>query len=138
MIIHSLPTLKIPVKLPPCPDASIATTAVDTRTSSLRVAITSAHSWELRFGGIYLSKSSKVRLRYHFVVIGYVVMPEHIHLLISEPDRGTPSTVMQVLKQRFSRRVLSELRRKKRLLKAACGKRPSTPATSGSTASTTS
>ncbi len=52
--------------------------------------------------------------RYHFVVIGYVVMPEHIHLLISEPDRGTPSTVMQVLKQRFARRVLSELRRKDR------------------------
>jgi len=41
-------------------------------------------------------------------------MPEHIHLLISEPDRGNPSIVMQVLKQRFARRVLSELRRKER------------------------
>ena len=39
-------------------------------------------------------------------------MPEHIHLLISEPERGTPSTVMQVLKQRFARRVLRELRRR--------------------------
>jgi len=29
-------------------------------------------------------------------------MPEHIHLLIGEPERGTPSTVMQVLKQRFA------------------------------------
>jgi putative transposase len=38
-------------------------------------------------------------------------MPEHIHLLISEPDRGTPSTIMQVLKQRFARRVLGDLRR---------------------------
>jgi len=28
--------------------------------------------------------------------VGYVVMPEHIHLLISEPERGTPSTLMQV------------------------------------------
>ena len=37
-------------------------------------------------------------------------MPEHIHLLISEPDRGTPSTVMQVLKQRFARRVLGDWR----------------------------
>jgi len=27
-------------------------------------------------------------------------------LLISEPEQGTPSTVMQVLKQRFARRVL--------------------------------
>ena len=45
-----------------------------------------------------------------FVVVGYVVMAEHIHLLISEPDHGTPSTVMQVLKQRFARQVLGGLR----------------------------
>jgi putative transposase len=51
-----------------------------------------------------------VRDRYGFSLVGYVVMPEHIHLLISEPARGTPSTVIQVLKQRVSRR----LRRKKR------------------------
>src|ERR1700677_2554299 len=37
-------------------------------------------------------------------------MPNHIHLLISEPERGTPSTVMQVVKQRFARRVLNALR----------------------------
>jgi putative transposase len=37
-------------------------------------------------------------------------MPEHIHLLVGEPAKGTPSTVIQVLKQRVSRR----LRRKKR------------------------
>jgi REP element-mobilizing transposase RayT len=37
-------------------------------------------------------------------------MPEHIHLLIGEPAKGTPSTGIQMLKQRFSRR----LRRKKR------------------------
>ena len=30
-------------------------------------------------------------------------MPEHVHLLISEPKGGTPSTVMRVLKQRISR-----------------------------------
>ena len=33
-------------------------------------------------------------------------MPEHIHLLISEPEVGTPSTVMQVLKQRTARTLL--------------------------------
>ncbi|HVO81695.1 MAG TPA: transposase [Terriglobales bacterium] len=47
----------------------------------------------------------QVRQRYRFIVRGYVVMPEHIHLLISEPERGTPSTVMQVLKQGFARRL---------------------------------
>jgi len=63
---------------------------------------------------LFVKILEEVRLRYHFVVIGYVVMPEHIHLLISEPERGNPSIVMQVLKQRFARRVLSELRRKQR------------------------
>jgi len=52
----------------------------------------------------------EVRDRHGFSSVGYVVMPEHIHLLISEPAKGTPSTVIQVLKQRVSRR----LRRKRR------------------------
>ena len=54
----------------------------------------------------------EVRQRYRFVVVGYVVMPDHIHLLLSEPERGTPSTVMQVLKQRYARRRLRKKRRK--------------------------
>ena len=56
----------------------------------------------------------EVRQRYRFVVVGYVVMPDHIHLLISEPERGTPSTVMQVVKQRFARRVLPKKKRSAR------------------------
>src|ERR1700682_5537539 len=43
-----------------------------------------------------------VRSRYKFLLIGYVVMPEHVHLLISEPRTGTPSRVLQVLKQNVS------------------------------------
>jgi putative transposase len=53
---------------------------------------------------------NEVRERYGFALVGYVVMPEHVHLLIGEPAKGTPSTVVQVLKQRVSRR----LRHKKR------------------------
>jgi putative transposase len=52
----------------------------------------------------------EVREQYGFAVVGYVIMPEHVHLLISEPRKGTPSTVMQVLKQRVSR----EARRRRR------------------------
>ena len=37
----------------------------------------------------------EVRDRYRFSLAGYVVMPNHIHVLISEPAKGTPSTVMQ-------------------------------------------
>lgn len=53
-----------------------------------------------------------VRTKYNFKVVGYVVMPEHVHLLISEPSQGTPSTVMQVLKQRVSRRLRQRKRRR--------------------------
>jgi len=55
---------------------------------------------------LFLEIFEEVRQRYQIVVVGYVVMPDHIHLLISEPETGTPSTVMQVVKQRFARRVL--------------------------------
>jgi putative transposase len=47
-----------------------------------------------------------------FVVVGYVVMPEHIHLLITEPEVGTPSTVMQVLKQRTAHTLLPKRKRR--------------------------
>lgn len=37
-----------------------------------------------------------MRERYRSGVVGYVVMPEHVQMLISEPQRGDPSTVVQV------------------------------------------
>src|SRR4051812_16477728 len=52
----------------------------------------------------------QVRRRMRFDVIGYVVMPEHLHLLISEPDLGDPSGVVQLLKQRSARQVLRRMR----------------------------
>ena len=60
---------------------------------------------------LFLRVLEQVRQRYHFVVLGYVVMPEHVHLLISEPQRGNPSAVMKALKQGFARRLLLGLRR---------------------------
>ena len=52
---------------------------------------------------VFLKILAEVRDRYDFALIGYVVMPEHVHLLMSDPTVGTPATVMQVLKQRVSR-----------------------------------
>jgi putative transposase len=64
----------------------------------------------VRARNVFVQILGQARDRYGFSLVGFVVMPEHIHLLISEPVKGTPSTVIQVLKQRVSRR----LRRKKR------------------------
>ena len=54
---------------------------------------------------IFVLVLAEVRDRCGFKLVGYVVMPEHVHLLISEPKMGTPSTVVQLLKQRASRRL---------------------------------
>ncbi len=62
---------------------------------------------------LFLTVLEDVRRRYQFVVVGYVVMPEHFHLLISEPQEHTPSLVMQALKLGFARRVLGQTRRRR-------------------------
>ena len=62
---------------------------------------------------LLLTVLEQVRRRYQFVVVGYVIMPEHIHLLIGEPQVKTPSTVMQALKLGFARRVLAQTRRQR-------------------------
>jgi putative transposase len=45
----------------------------------------------------------QTRQKYLFHINGYVVMPNHVHLLISEPETAPLSLAIQILKQRFSR-----------------------------------
>jgi len=52
---------------------------------------------------LFLQVLERVRRRYRLVVVGYVVMPEHVHLLVSEPQRATLSTAIQALKLGFVR-----------------------------------
>ena len=61
---------------------------------------------------MFLTVLERMRQRYQFVVVGYVIMPEHIHLLISEPQEGNPSIVMQALKLGFTRRIVVEAKRR--------------------------
>jgi putative transposase len=58
---------------------------------------------------LFLSVLEKMRNRYCFAVIGYVVMPEHVHLLVSEPEVANPSTVVQAVKLGFSRRSIATI-----------------------------
>jgi putative transposase len=66
--------------------------------------------WYAARRDLFLRTLEDVRRRYRFAMMGYVVMPEHFHLLISEPEKGDPSVVMQVLKQRFASQVLQAWR----------------------------
>ena len=53
----------------------------------------------------FVKELARVRKEYGLLLVGYVVMPNHVHLLMSEPKQGTPSTVLQMLKQRVSRKM---------------------------------
>jgi putative transposase len=54
---------------------------------------------------LFESALERIRRRYEFVVKGYAVMPEHLHLLVSEPIRSSLSVALQVLKQQTSRKL---------------------------------
>jgi putative transposase len=47
----------------------------------------------------------RVRCWYGCWINAYVVMPEHVHLLISEPERSQLAVVIQMLKQIVSRKM---------------------------------
>jgi putative transposase len=55
--------------------------------------------------GVFELQLEKVRERYSFVVAGYVLMPEHVHLLVGEPQVSSLAIVLQVLKQQTSREL---------------------------------
>src|SRR5258708_8630565 len=45
----------------------------------------------IRARNVFVSALGKICERHKFLLVGYVVMPEHVHLLISEPPKVTPS-----------------------------------------------
>jgi putative transposase len=53
---------------------------------------------------LFESALERTRKLFQFFVAGYVVMPEHVHILISEPPEGTLSDVMRALKLSVSLR----------------------------------
>jgi len=100
------------------PTDCTATTALDTPTLLPQVVYQRpSPSRDTRSRGIFLEVMEQIRQRHHFVVVGYVVMPEHVHLLFSEPEltepeRGKSFVGGAALKQTFAHRLLRELRAK--------------------------
>ncbi len=50
----------------------------------------------------------RVRRTFQLYIYGYVVMPEHVHLLLSEPKQETLPAAIKSLKQGVSRRLIGE------------------------------
>jgi putative transposase len=53
--------------------------------------------------GIFECSLGQIRRWYVLRVYGYVVMPEHVHLLVSEPKRSTLDVALQGLKTSVSK-----------------------------------
>jgi len=45
----------------------------------------------------------RTRELYAFDIFAYVIMPDHVHLLVTEPEGKPLSVAIQILKQRFSK-----------------------------------
>ncbi len=53
---------------------------------------------------LFESALERMRLRFRLAVAGYVVMPEHVHLLVSEPREGDLASAVRSLKLSVSLR----------------------------------
>ncbi len=62
-----------------------------------------------RFRRSFVVALDTLRGELEFRMIGYVLMPEHFHLLIWPSEKADPSRIVQSLKQRTARLVLSNL-----------------------------
>jgi putative transposase len=61
---------------------------------------------------LVLRQLESTRIRYQLTVAAYVVMPEHLHLLVTEPLRGDLSAAIKALKQSISRKARGSGRQK--------------------------
>src|SRR2546427_12078285 len=57
---------------------------------------------------IFESALERVRRRVRLHVYGYAVMPEHVHLLLSEPQQDTLADALKSLKQGAGRRLIGD------------------------------
>ena len=56
---------------------------------------------------VFEAALERVRRKYLICVYGYVIMPEHVHLLLSEPAHEPLATAIKSLKQGVARRLIA-------------------------------
>src|SRR6266436_6632290 len=57
---------------------------------------------------VFEAALERVLRSFQLCVYGYVVMPEHVHLLLGEPQRETLAAALKSLKQGVSRRLIGD------------------------------
>lgn len=78
-------------------------------------AITGCYTSDGRLREMFERSVEKTRLRYALFVTGYVVMPEHVYLLVSEPNVGHPRECLQALKLSVAVQRREDSRRRRTL-----------------------
>jgi putative transposase len=63
------------------------------------------HLRDERLRDLFLESLERMRRKYRFRMYGYVVMPEHVHVLVSEPETELLATAIQALKISVARRA---------------------------------
>jgi putative transposase len=58
---------------------------------------------------LFLQVLEEMRRHFALCVYGYVIMPEHVHLLLSEPQRGLLADAMHYLKLSFAKRLVVQV-----------------------------
>jgi REP-associated tyrosine transposase len=61
---------------------------------------------------LFLECLESMRDRFAMRIYGYVIMPEHVHLLVGEPDQGTLAEAMHFLKLSFAKRLNSMVQKR--------------------------
>ncbi|MCJ7507141.1 MAG: transposase [candidate division Zixibacteria bacterium] len=59
---------------------------------------------------IVIQKINFYRKRYDFKLIGYVIMPDHIHLLIQPPEKQNVSSIIRDLKRSIAMEIINHLK----------------------------
>lgn len=54
---------------------------------------------------LFLECLERMRIRFAMRIYGYVVMPEHVHLLVSEPEQVLLADAVHYLKLSFTKRL---------------------------------
>jgi putative transposase len=54
---------------------------------------------------VFLDTLERTRQKHQFFVFGYVLMPEHVHLLLSEPPKTSFSGILRALKTQTSKQL---------------------------------
>jgi REP-associated tyrosine transposase len=67
-----------------------------------------------RFKREFVARLTELRTELGFQLLGYVLMPEHFHLLVWPCDGFDPSQIMQRLKGRTARSILKTLGQERR------------------------